>query len=119
LHNFGLWQVWTIDPRVDFVLLGDLSAYVSLSGYRFRLPAANSTTTTTDTGSNTGTDTATDNGTNVGESLVLVGVPGENVDVTYLRRSNALGGSGGRGSFTVMVQRVVIGAAGRSEVTLK
>jgi len=92
-HQHGLWQVWTVDGDADFVLLGDLSAYVSLSGYRFRLPSQ------TPAGAR-------------GDNLVVVGMPGERVPVTYLRKATG-------GSWRVLVQLVTVGAGGRAEVTLK
>jgi hypothetical protein len=92
-HSIGMWQVWTADSTDELIVLGDLSAYVSLSGYRFRLPA----------GVGAGAEGA-------GEGLIAVGQPGEEVSVTYLRKL--------AGTWIVHVQLVTIGEQGRSEFTL-
>jgi hypothetical protein len=109
LHEVGIWQAWSVTQNASFVLLGDLSAYVSLSGYRFRLPAAGpvavaaaATTTTTTTTTTTGRTT--------GEDLVVVGMPDEKVELTYLRKS--------AGRWVVSVQEVVIEKDGRAPVSL-
>ena len=88
-----------------------MTKYVSLSGYRFRIPKKAKTAAGA-----------------VGESLIVVGMPAEAVDVTYLRKSasgskskNTSGsesGSRGQSTWKVHVQRVVIGSTGRTLVTL-
>jgi hypothetical protein len=114
LHEVGVWQVWTVDAAAEFVLLGDLTAYVSLSGYRLRLPEHSSPA-----------GSANGSGGGAGEeSFVVVGMPGEKVELTYLRRDSAAAGvaggvAGGGGTWTVHVQSVVVGATGRALVTLK
>ena len=99
LHAVGMWQLWTMEATTDFVLLGDLTSYVSLSGYRFRLPQAPA-------------------GGTIGEHLVVVGLPGEIVDVTYLRRTSGAAQGRATGAWTIMVERVVVGSNGRMAVTL-
>ena len=94
LHEVGVWQAWAVDAAADFVLLGDLSVYVSLSGYRLRLPEHRA----------------------AGESFVVVGMPEEKVELTYLRRGTTGGGAGG--AWKVHVQSVVTGASGRVMVSL-
>ncbi len=91
LHAFAIFQIWPVGEDQDFVLLGDLKRYVSLSGYRFRLPIGR-------------------NSSSVGECLVVVGLPEEVVDVTYLRRNGP--------SWIVHVQQVVVGPSGRTSVRL-
>lgn len=110
MHEVGVWQVWTVDAAAEFVLLGDLTAYVSLSGYRLRLPEHSSPA-----------GSANGSGGGAGEeSFVVVGMPGEKVELTYLRRDSAAAGvAGGGGTWTVHVQSVVVGATGRALVTLK
>ena len=98
LHEVGVWQAWRVENDADFVLLGDLSAYVSLSGYRFRLPPGSKADSDADELS-------------TGEKLVVVGMPGEEVRVTYLRKN--------AGKWLVAVQEVVIGSDGRSPIALK
>lgn len=106
LHSVGVWQAWAVDASAEFVLLGDLSKYVSLSGYRFRLPGKSN---------HSGTP---------GEALVVLGMPAEVVNVTYLRRKNvATAPTRSRlpvnvMQWTVHVQNIVIGATGRSVVEL-
>lgn len=95
MHTHGLWQVWVVDPAADFVLLGDISKYVSLSGYRFRLTAPASPSTGSE-----------------GQTVVVVGVPGEVVAVTYLKRSSSTS------RFTVFARNVTIEGDGRAEVHL-
>ena len=92
LHSFGVWQVWVVEESDELIVLGDLSSYVSLSGYRWRLPA-NSTKTNPIT------------------SVVAVGEPGEVVHLTYLRKS------GGR--WLVHVMPISIGGDGRTVAVLK
>ena len=92
MHSFGVWQVWVVDEGNELVVLGDLSAYVSLSGYRWRLPA-NSTKTTPIT------------------HVIAVGEPGEVVSLTYLRKSG--------GKWLVHVMPISIGADGRAMAVLK
>ena len=70
------------------VLLGDLSAFVSLSGYRLRLLAENA-----------GGD----------PRLVVVGMPSEHVTLTFLVRE-------GPSSWVVRTREVVVGPSGRSVV---
>ena len=77
------------------MLLGDLSSYVSLSGYRFRLPAG-----------------GVPAGQEPGESLIVVGMPGERLNVTYLRRQ------GVASAWKVHVDEVRVGAGGRTAVVL-
>ena len=130
LHTHGLWQIWTARAGVtdDLIILGDLGRYVSLSGYRFRLPAQAS-------GFGGGGDRAEglesngseDTSKATGQQLVVVGMPEEIVPITYLRlkKGNNISGrtSGSRSSentpeWVVHVQTVVIGSSGRAEVTL-
>ncbi len=85
-HRVGVWQVFFAAPGDDLVVLGDLRAYVSLSGYRFRLQAE-------------------------GNRMIAVGKPGEAVPVTFLRKTasgawivgavTVLVGSGGRVEFDI------------------
>lgn len=91
-----MWQIVSAPSTAEFVLLGDLSAYVSLSGYRFRLPGAAQDLSS---------------GAKLGESLVVVGMPGEAVEVTYLRKVAS--------KWIVHVQHVAVGSDGRVPVTLK
>ena len=91
-HTVGLWQVWVADTSDELIILGDLSAYVSLSGYRFRLPAS---TSPSNVASN---------------DLIAVGQPGEQVAVTYLRKTAT--------KWIVHEQVVAVGATGRTEFTL-
>ncbi len=98
LHTVGVWQLWTADSSADFVLLGDLTAYVSLSGYRFRLPQGAASA--------------------VGEQLVVVGMPGETVAVTYLRRKSGAPRDSATDGWTVFVEKVVVGTDGRATMTL-
>ena len=78
------------------VLLGDLGAYASLSGYRFRLlPQANGG----------------------GRTVVVVGEPGETVDVTYLVPATAALSASASG-WLVRRKPVVIGHDGRQLVTM-
>merc|ERR1712127_226354 len=100
MHTVGLWQVWVADASDDLVILGDLSAYVSLSGYRFRLPSTSSTPL-----SSSGSSAA------VGNVLIAVGQPDEEVTVTYLRKVAG-------GQWIVHNQAVTIGSTGRTEFTL-
>ena len=86
-------QAWAVDAAAHVVLLGDLSAYVSLSGYRLRL---------------------TEHGALLGgapEEFVVVGMPDEKVELTYLRRV-------GSRAWKVHVQTVVVGADGRAPASL-
>ena len=92
LHSFAVWQVWVVDKSDELVVLGDLSSYVSLSGYRWRLPA-NSTKTNPIT------------------SVIAVGEPGEVVRLTYLRKSGS--------RWLVHVMPISIGSDGRAVVVLK
>ena len=107
LHSVGIWQAWAVDTSAEIVVLGDLSKYVSLSGYRFRLP------------------TTADSSSTPGEALVVLGMPLEVVNVTYLRRKNTAPTTHGVGTGTkvvhwaVHVQKVVIGATGRSVIELQ
>lgn len=94
-HAVGLWQVWVADASDDLVILGDLSAYVSLSGYRFRLP------------------TSTSPSNIASNDLIVVGQPGEKVAVTYLRKATKA-----TTKWIVHEQVVTVGAAGRTEFTL-
>lgn len=88
-HTVGLWQVWVADADgQDVVILGDLSVYVSLSGYRFRM-----------------------NGQGSGAGLVLVGQPMETVTITYLRKTAGK-------TYVVHNQDVTVGSTGRTEFTL-
>lgn len=96
LHSVGIWQIWPVDATADFVLLGDLSKYVSLSGYRLRLPEHQRGTRAEQ---------------HSAEHLVVVGMPSERVELTYLRR-------GVSEAWVVHVQAIVIGTTGRTEVTL-
>eukprot|EP00040_Diaphanoeca_grandis_P008597 m.45775 g.45775 ORF g.45775 m.45775 type:complete len:1168 (-) comp20058_c0_seq1:7-3510(-) len=91
LHSVGLWQVWVADASEDLVVLGDLSSYVSLSGYRFRLPSD--------------ADVATGI-----TSMIVVGSPEETIDLTYLRKQQE--------KWIVMVEHVTIGPSGRTIVSL-
>ena len=92
-HTFGLWQVWSAPANASHVLLGELSKYVPLSGYRFRLPAASA---------------------GAGADYVVVGMPGEVVEVTYLVRKE-----GGRGAgWTVATASTTVGSDGRAELRL-
>ena len=95
LHAVGLWIAFPAAPDATFVLLGDLSSYVSLSGYRFRLPAG-----------------GVPAGQEPGESLIVVGMPGERLNVTYLRRQ------GVASAWKVHVDEVRVGAGGRTAVVL-
>jgi hypothetical protein len=114
LHAVGVWQVWTAEADAKFVLLGDLTAYVSLSGYRFRLPA----TTNAGGGAHAVAPPRSQayppppRSEVVGEQLVVVGMPKEEVTVTYLRKVD------GEAKWTVAVKAVEIGADGRAEATL-
>ena len=123
LHTVEVWQVWVVETEAEFVLLGDCSKFVSLSGYRFRLPSGNGSggnaTAAEEEAKPEQEQVATTRAAargGVGESLVVVGMPGEEVEVTYLRRSAA---SRSSMSWVVHVQRVVIGPAGRTLATLE
>ena len=72
------------------VLLGDLSTYASLSGYRFRLVAADAT------------------------QVIVVGQPGETVEVTYLLPANTTASG-----FLTRVQKVMVGSDGRRQITMQ
>ena len=86
-----MWQVWAVDEAEELVVLGDLSVYVSLSGYRWRLPATSTKSSPT-------------------THLVAVGEPGEVVRLTYLRKSG--------GTWWVHVMPITIGADGRTVAAL-
>jgi hypothetical protein len=51
-----------------------------------------------------------------GAALVVVGMPGETVNVTYLRKKKSE--EGGTGRWIVHVQEVVVGDDGRTTATL-
>jgi len=92
-HAVSLWQLWAEPGPEALVLpLGELSAYVSLSGHRFRLREP------------PGTSAHTAN-----LSLVAVGSPAEVVDFTYLERSSEAS------PWTVRVTKVTVSATGRVE----
>lgn len=73
----------------DPVLLGQLGAYASLSGYRFRLVADDAT------------------------QVIVVGEPGESVEVTYL-----LPGARTESGWVTKVRAVVVGSDGRMQITM-
>ena len=85
-HTVFEIPVTTVAP----VLLGDLGAYASLSGYRFRLVADNLA------------------------KVIVVGQPGESVEVTYMV-PNATTSSG----WVARVQTVVVGNDGRRQITME
>lgn len=124
LHTVEVWQVWVVESEAEFVLLGDCSKFVSLSGYRFRLPSSNgsggnATAAVEEEAEHEQEQVATPRaaaGVAVGESLVVVGMPDEEVEVTYLRRSAK---SRAGVSWIVHVQQVVIGPDGRTLATLE
>ena len=90
LHEVGVWQAWPVDATADVVLLGDLSAYVSLSGYRLRLPEGAASASPA--------------------QFIVVGMPAEKVELTFLRKRG--------GTWVVHVQAATVGADGRVLVTL-
>ena len=138
LHAVGVWQVWPVGTNASLVVLGDLSAYVSLSGYRFRLPSADAVgaragarkgpraaarvagDTAADAATGAAGDTSADRRDKAaivpGATLVVVGMPGEKVNVTYLRKKKSE--VGGTGRWIVHVQEVVVGEDGRTTATL-
>ena len=71
--SVALWSVWEVRSSARFVLLGDLSRFLPLSGYRFRLRYSDPS------------------------ELVVVGSPSEQLDVHYLARDR-----GGRWTVRVM-----------------
>ena len=73
----------------DPVLLGQLGAYASLSGYRFRLVADDAT------------------------QLIVVGEPGESVEVTYLLPSRTT-----KSGWVTKVRAVVVGSDGRKQIAM-
>ena len=79
-----------MDATADVVLLGDLSAYVSLSGYRLRLAEGAASASPA--------------------QFIVVGMPAEKVELTFLRKRG--------GTWVVHVQAATVGADGRVLVTL-
>ena len=104
-HSVGMWQVWVVDGADDLVVLGDLSAYVSLSGYRFRLPVGAAAAAAAAAAAGAGASP----GVRVTQ-LIAVGLPDEVVTLTYLRNNG--------GKWIVHTQAVTIEADGRSLFTL-
>lgn len=88
--SFALWTVWQAKPTQRIVILGDLSALVPLSGFRFRLAEYSIS----------------------GDAvqLVVVGTPGEQVTVHYLER-------GSRG-WRIQEQKVHVGSHGRTVMSV-
>jgi hypothetical protein len=62
-HTLGLWQLFPLASTQNGVFLGDLSKFVSVSGYRFRLEQ----------------DTT---------AIIAVGKPGEQVTVSFMSRAS-------------------------------
>ena len=104
LHSVGLWQAWSVARSTanggGVVVLGDLTRYVSLSGYRFRLPPSTKTI---------GSDRST--GEVDGSKLIVVGMPDELVPITYLVKNTA-------GKWIVKSQNCTVGSTGRTLVEL-
>lgn len=89
---FDLSQVpvSALDSSIRAVLLGDMGAYASISGYRFRIHPEKAHT------------------------VVVVGQPGEVVEVTYL-----VNGMNTKSGWITKVQDVTIGNDGRSEFNME
>eukprot|EP00035_Acanthoeca_spectabilis_P033311 m.22938 g.22938 ORF g.22938 m.22938 type:complete len:1111 (+) comp5887_c0_seq1:65-3397(+) len=88
VHAVAVWQLWPEPGTATRVLpLGDLNAYASLSGYRFRIAATP--------------------GAGANMSLVAVGAPGERVGFTYLERA------GTAAPWRVRVLSLAVGPDGR------
>ena len=86
MHSVDVWQVFVAPPNATSVFLGDLGAYVSLSGYRFRLAPGGDAT-----------------------MVAVVGQPEEAVAMSWAAKK-------GDGSWVVQAKDIVIGATGREVV---
>ena len=87
MHGVEVWQIFSAPPNATSVFLGDLGAYVSLSGYRFR--------------SAPGGDTS---------AVAVVGQPGETVTLSWAVQAPASSG------WVVRNLKVTIGLSGRTIV---
>ena len=88
-HSFALWSVFPSEGQIhEIIVLGDLTKTVSLSGYRLRINPKEGV-----------------------YSLVVVGAPGEEVELMYLVRDS-------QRRMIVHVIVVVVGEGGRSLVNL-
>jgi hypothetical protein len=90
MHSVDVWQVFVAPPNATRVFLGDLSAYVSSSGYRFRLAPGGDAT-----------------------KVAVVGQPEEAVTMSWAVKQGQGDGDGG---WIVRAKGVVIGATGREVV---
>lgn len=86
MHAVDMWQVFLAPLNSTRVFLGDVTTYVSLSGYRFRL-------------------------TNDGTGLVILGSPGDAVTLTYAVRETVTSTT-----WRVFNQDVTVGESGRTVV---